>query len=577
MNFIKRFKIIKLLLIKNWRIRLHNKKSFVLLFLIPIIFTTVVFSIDRRRTTYRGFERQHISKKSVDQTKLKAILTSPKSVFQSYYKHIIDRQKTKCIVYTPINNYTKNLMQKFEDLLKKKLSLEYLCIIPAKNESQFYSLLKETIFLYNDEVNYGIKFKIDDNNEVPKHLKYEISVSNIALYNSDLYRDLNKREETFDSTNFYIQQGFCQIQAVIDLAHISIASNNLDLNKLDIFMQKMPIPERSQIKSSIIRLDDSYFLVTLIMLFNLLVMLPVIVKRIVEEKATRISDYLVILGIGKTEHWITILIDSLSILGFQSLIISIILKTPVYKHVNEDGHTFYSSSLLNRFDFSLFIAFIFIFLIQSILFACLISVFFKSPNTAVVTTILTWILLFFFLEKGDSNHDLWGTESLSCLLPNCALFWFIYIAKGLYENARSGASWSHISDAGYLTDNMTLGHVLLIMLLSYPLYGLLIWYLSSVIEFESSIAKPFYFPLQDLYHYFKKVPKNAYQSIFDTEDHSIIIKNLRKKYKSKLGLKNEYVLKNIDLEIEDKSITVILGPNGSGKTTLINIIIGNNL
>jgi ABC-type multidrug transport system fused ATPase/permease subunit len=206
----------------------------------------------------------------------------------------------------------------------------------------------------------------------------------------------------------------------------------------------------------------------------------------------------------------------------------------------------------------------------------LISVFFKSPNTAVVTTILAWILLILF-GKGNSDHGLWGTESLSCLLPNRALFWFIYIAKGLYENALSGASWSHISDAGYLTYNMTLGHVLLIMLLSLPLYGFLIWYLSSVIEFESSIAKPFYFPLQDLYHYFKKVPKNAYQSIFDAENHSIIIKNLRKKYKSKLGLKSEYVLKNIDLEIEDKSITVILGPNGSGKTTLINIIIGNNL
>jgi hypothetical protein len=468
-------------------------------------------------------------------------------------------------------------MQKFEDLLKKKLLLNKLCIIPAKNDSQFYSLLKETIFGYNDEVTYGIKFKIDDNNQVPKHLKYEISVLNVALHNSDLYRDLNKRHETFSSTNFYIQKGFCQIQAVIDLAHISIASNNLDLNKFDIFMQKMPIPERNQIKSSIITLDDRYLLVILIMVFNLLVMLPVIVKRIVEEKATRISDYLVILGIGKTEHWITILIDSLSILGFQSLIICIILKIPVYKHVNKDGHTLDSSSLLNRFDFSLFIAFIFIFLIQSILFACLISVFFKSPNAAVVTTILAWVLLLLFLEKGGPNHDLWGTESLSCLLPNRALFWFIYIAKGLYLNARSGASWSHISDAGYLADNMTLGHVLLIMLLSYPLYGLLIWYLSSVIEFESSIAKPFYFPLQDLYHYFKKVPQNAYQSIFDTESHSIIIKNLRKKYKSKLGLKNEYVLKNIDLEIEDKSITVILGPNGSGKTTLINIIIGNNL
>ncbi|CAG2162424.1 unnamed protein product [Oppiella nova] len=40
------------------------------------------------------------------------------------------------------------------------------------------------------------------------------------------------------------------------------------------------------------------------------------------------------------------------------------------------------------------------------------------------------------------------------------------------------------------------------------------------------------------------------------------------------GFKSEFVLKDIDLDVNKKSITVILGPNGSGKTSLMNIITG---
>jgi len=312
-------------------------------------------------------------------------------------------------------------------------------------------------------------------------------------------------------------------------------------------------------------------------------MLPVMVKRIVEEKSTKINDYLVLLGIGRIEHWITIIIDNLTILGLQSLIIVLIFNMSFNKSIKNENDL-YSQSILDRFDFSLLVIFIFLFLIQSILFAYLISIFFKSPNIAVIATTLVWISSFiipiyysFDIQRGNTRLSIWGSESLTCLIPNCALFWFIWISNGLKKNAYSGASWSHLSDSGYLTDEMTLGHVLLVMLSSYPLYVLLIWYLSSIIPNENTIPKPFYFPLQILYKKYlnKKVSQNTYESMTDNTSHSIIIKNVSKKYKSRFGLKSEHVLKNIDLEVEDKSITVILGPNGSGKTTLINIIMGN--
>lgn len=52
----------------------------------------------------------------------------------------------------------------------------------------------------------------------------------------------------------------------------------------------------------------------------------------------------------------------------------------------------------------------------------------------------------------------------------------------------------------------------------------------------------------------------------------VTLKNIGKKYESR----EEFTLRNIDLEIEDKDFCVILGPSGCGKTTLLRMIAGLN-
>ena len=53
---------------------------------------------------------------------------------------------------------------------------------------------------------------------------------------------------------------------------------------------------------------------------------------------------------------------------------------------------------------------------------------------------------------------------------------------------------------------------------------------------------------------------------------SIILKNIRKEYKTKTG--DFLALKNISFDILDGEIVTIVGKSGSGKTTLLNIISG---
>ncbi len=52
----------------------------------------------------------------------------------------------------------------------------------------------------------------------------------------------------------------------------------------------------------------------------------------------------------------------------------------------------------------------------------------------------------------------------------------------------------------------------------------------------------------------------------------VTLKNIGKKYESR----EDFTLRNINLEIEDKDFCVILGPSGCGKTTLLRMIAGLN-
>jgi len=52
----------------------------------------------------------------------------------------------------------------------------------------------------------------------------------------------------------------------------------------------------------------------------------------------------------------------------------------------------------------------------------------------------------------------------------------------------------------------------------------------------------------------------------------VILKNIGKKYEGR----EEFTLRNIDLEIDDREFCVILGPSGCGKTTLLRMIAGLN-
>ncbi|CAG2103679.1 unnamed protein product, partial [Medioppia subpectinata] len=349
-----------------------------------------------------------------------------------------------------------------------------------------------------------------------------------------------------EPTNYlYVRKGLAELQQEIDLAHIWLTTGQPIANNVNITGHQMPFPSITVYnKIQTPRNLDMKYYVVLVILFELLVMLPVIVKRIVEDRQTRITDYLFQMGVQRVDHWFSVIIDALVVIGLQLIIILLILSYDNITYYTDYRRvdTVYSHSLLDGISVPLFVSFSLLFLIQSILFVALISVFFRNPNLAVIVTIIAWIITFAipiaytFLFIGKSRPVLsdTGLEVFSCLLPNCALFWFIHICIGLIVNAETGADWAHVFESGYFFDHMNVSQVLAMIVISRDK----VW--EPMVENEAIIR----------------------------------INNLRKTYKTMFGLKSDTILKGIDFEVKDKTIAVLLGPNGSGKTTLINIITG---
>ena len=448
-----------------------------------------------------------------------------------------------------------------------------------------------------DQINFVASFLSLGSETIPRHLKYKLTVSSYYLYADSLYGDIKYdilSEEIKDQKHLweqdqYLSSGFSALQWTIDLSHISIISNTTLDEDIQVFEHRMPIPMREKFgqKYTLNKLGQSAIIIEIVFAlfhFGLLVMLPVVVKRIVEERQTSITDYLFLMGVGKFEHWFSICVDAFSVIGLQNLIILILfsINSMNYKVVDELKWTSYLCGI----DFSLFLFMIFLYILQSILFTSFISVFFKNPNIAVIATILLWIPFFYKpvssgLIINAHSHDPFESVFLdltSCFIPPFALYNFLYVSIGLEVSTESGAHWSNFFEPGYFLDSLTISHIVMMIFISFVIYPILIWYFSSIIPFENTIHKPFYFPLKYIYRFIRSQlfqrPAENYESFFQTENNGIFLKNISKRYKNIYGFKTEKVLKSVDLNVEQKSITVVLGPNGSGKTTLMNILNG---
>ncbi len=167
----------------------------------------------------------------------------------------------------------------------------------------------------------------------------------------------------------------------------------------------------------------------------------------------------------------------------------------------------------------------------------------------------------------------WDWENIQA-----SLFHLKARALGLIQYQSAGATFINevtnllitvVAATAVLKGNMTLGMMLAVQFIT----GQLNVPVSQIIEFfrTSQDAKMSLYRLAEVHGMEDEQADQDSKIKRLPEKKNILIRNVSFQYE---GPHSPFVLKDIDLEIEEKKVTAIVGTSGSGKTTLLKLILG---
>lgn len=224
----------------------------------------------------------------------------------------------------------------------------------------------------------------------------------------------------------------------------------------------------------------------------------------------------------------------------------------------------------------------FIYGISVTTFSFAVSAFFSKATWAYYAATFLWsgsIIPYFFVAFEDLTYT---KQLLICLSPNIAMLYATQHITNL-EILGDGLQWSNIWHSGLYDDNLTIGIIVLLMLLTSIVLFLITLYVERVLPGTYGMAQPWYFPFSRVFWHgdapqryiqisegddikltnFEKVPKNAQIPV------GIHIKNLTKVFSD-----GKVAVNNCSVDMFENQITVLLGQNGAGKSTTISMLTG---
>lgn len=361
----------------------------------------------------------------------------------------------------------------------------------------------------------------------------------------------------------------------------------------------MPYPEHKS--------DRNYFsifdLLGLVLILSYILLCPLIVKRVTDEKSTKSKEMLRMIGMWDFVFWFSHFLNYFIGILIHSIVITMLLCC-------------FSNSFVKFSSPVLIFVMLVQFGIQMILFSMLITtimnrcvlillptihleyftfififfIFINRPVIAVIVTCLLWImtamLLFSFLNpaiRKDVNIEKSNPlRILSSFLPTGSLMWH-FSMLGYWEYRGVGLHANNYCTSTNNYQSFTPLTVSLISLLSIPLYAFLIWYLDNIWPFQFGVPKSPYFLFKPSYWFPKTCPPNETENhkldsrVFEPEpvslQPSIRIQNVSKSFRT-LTLGKKTAVDNLSLNIYENQLTVLLGHNGAGKSTAMNMITG---
>ncbi|XP_071418175.1 glucosylceramide transporter ABCA12 [Pithys albifrons albifrons] len=309
------------------------------------------------------------------------------------------------------------------------------------------------------------------------------------------------------------------------------------------------------------------------------------VKTLVQEKDLRLYEYMKMMGVNASSHFIAWFVECAIFLLITVTFLIIVLKV---------------GDILPKTDTALLFLYLMDYSLSIIAMSYFISVFFNNTNIAALVGSLVYILTFFpfIVLLVIENHLSFSVKSLLSLLsPTAFSYASQYVAR--YEAQGIGLQWDNIYKSPMIGDNTSFGWMCWLILIDSFIYFILGWYIRNVFPGRYGMAAPWYFPLLPSYW----TEYNSYLPFWIEKQRGLLFSKLMLRKEVTLNNKicaphphvepeptdltlgvslhgitkvygSKAAVDNLSLNFYEGNITSLLGHNGAGKTTTISILTG---
>ncbi|XP_027492257.1 ATP-binding cassette sub-family A member 12 [Corapipo altera] len=309
------------------------------------------------------------------------------------------------------------------------------------------------------------------------------------------------------------------------------------------------------------------------------------VKTLVQEKDLRLYEYMKMMGVNASSHFIAWFVECAIFLLITVTFLIIVLKV---------------GDILPKTNTTLLFLYLMDYSLSIIAMSYFISVFFNNTNIAALVGSLVYILTFFpfIVLLVIENHLSFSVKSLLSLLsPTAFSYASQYIAR--YEAQGIGLQWDNMYKSPMIGDNTSFGWMCWLILIDSFIYFILGWYIRNVFPGRYGMAAPWYFPLLPSYW----IEYNGYLPFWNEKQRGLLFSKLMLRKEVTLNNKicapqphmepeptdlplgvslhgitkvygSKAAVDNLSLNFYEGNITSLLGHNGAGKTTTISILTG---
>ncbi|XP_014807435.1 PREDICTED: ATP-binding cassette sub-family A member 12 [Calidris pugnax] len=461
----------------------------------------------------------------------------------------------------------------------------------VKNLEEMEMVAKE-LFLKN-ELFASIIFKLPSNQSSPGHsaggdsilppvLNYTIRMSSRITQTTNRIREriwtVGPHNSTSQSQIY--SRAFIYIQDSIERAIIELQTGKKP-EEIAVQVQAMPYPcyNKDMFLTSV-----TYSLPFALMAAWVLFIAD-FVKTLVQEKDLRLYEYMKMMGVNASSHFIAWFIECAIFLLITVTFLIIVLKV---------------GDILPKTNTALLFLYLMDYSLSIIAMSYFISVFFNNTNIAALVGSLVYILTFFpfIVLLVIENHLSFSVKSLLSLLsPTAFSYASQYIAR--YEAQGIGLQWDNMYKSPMIGDNTSFGWMCWLILIDSLIYFILGWYIRNVFPGRYGMAAPWYFPLLPSYW----IEYNSYLPFWNEKRGGLLFTKLMLRKEATLNNKicappphlepeptdltlgvslhgitkvygSKAAVNNLNLNFYEGNITSLLGHNGAGKTTTISILTG---